>query len=168
MRTMRNNRQKPEYTLVKQADLVAPCGMNCGICSSYLAGTHDIRTFGLRMPYCSGCRPRNKSCAYLKKQCPLLAESRITFCYECPGFPCERLVALDRRYRERYHMSMLENLAVIKDQGTDAFFQKEAEKWQCPGCGGTLSCHNGICFDCGSDRLRAQARKKSGLYRWEE
>jgi hypothetical protein len=29
-------------------------------------------------------------------------------------------------------MSMLENLAFIKDQGTDAFLQKEEEKWQCP------------------------------------
>jgi hypothetical protein len=76
--------------------------------------------------------------------------------------------ALDKRYRERFHLSMLENLAFIKDQGTDAFLQKEEEKWQCPGCGGTISCHNGICFDCGIERLKAQAIKKTGLYRWEE
>jgi len=67
---------------------------------------------------------------------------------------------LDKRYRERYHMSMLENLAFIKDQGTDVFLQKEAETWQCPGCGGTISCHNGICFDCGIERFRARAFKK--------
>ncbi len=152
----------------RHADLVAPCGMNCGICSSYLAGTRDIKNLGVRMPYCPGCRPRNKSCAFLKKHCQLLAEGKVTFCYECPEFPCERLVALDKRYRERYHMSMLENLKFIKEQGMDAFLQKEAEKWHCPGCGGTISCHNGICFDCGIERLRKRAVKKSGLYRWEE
>jgi hypothetical protein len=65
-------------------------------------------------------------------------------------------------------MSMLENLVFIKDQGTDAFLQKEEEKWQCPGCGGTISCHNGICFDCSIERLKVQAMKKTGLYRWEE
>jgi len=152
----------------RHTDRIAPCGMNCGTCSSYLAGTRDIRIQGVRMPYCRGCRPRNKSCAFLKKQCRLLSEGTVTFCYECPGFPCERLVALDKRYRERYHMSMLENLALIKDQGMDAFLHKEAEKWRCSHCGGTISCHNGICFDCGIERLRARAGTKTGLYRWEE
>jgi hypothetical protein len=64
-------------------------------------------------------------------------------------------------------MSMLENLAFVTDQGLDAFLRKEAEKWQCPDCGGTISCHNGICFDCGIERLRARAGSKAGLYRWE-
>jgi hypothetical protein len=65
-------------------------------------------------------------------------------------------------------MSMQKNLAFIKEQGIDAFLQKEAEKWRCPGCGGTISCHNGICFDCGIGQLKERALKKSGLYRWEE
>jgi hypothetical protein len=65
-------------------------------------------------------------------------------------------------------MSMLENVSFIKDNGADAFLQKEEEKWRCAGCGGTISCHNGICFDCGSDRLKEHALKKSGLYRWDE
>jgi hypothetical protein len=99
----------------RHADLVAPCGMNCGTCSSYLAGIRDVKKLGVRMPYCRGCRPRSKSCTFLKKICRLLNEGTVTFCYECPEFPCERLVALDKRYRERYHMSMLENLACIKD-----------------------------------------------------
>jgi len=77
-------------------------------------------------------------------------------------------VALDKRYRERYHMSMPENLVFIKDQGKDAALQKEAEKWQYPGCTGTISCHNGICFDCGIERLKERAVKKTGLYRWKE
>ena len=152
----------------RHVDQVAPCGMNCGICGSYLAGTHDIKNHGVKMAYCRGCRPRNKSCALLKKTCQLLAEGKVTFCYECPKFPCKRLAALDKRYRERYHMSMLENLSFIKDNGAEAFLQKEEEKWRCASCGGTISCHNGICFDCGIDRLREQTLKKSGLYRWNE
>ena len=65
-------------------------------------------------------------------------------------------------------MSMLENLAFIQDHGIDAFLGKEERKWRCPDCGGTISCHNGICFDCGVERLRSRTTTKGGLYRWEE
>ena len=148
----------------KNENLVAPCGMNCGICSGYLAETHDIKKQGVRMTYCRGCRPRNKNCAFLKKRCRLLSEGTVNFCYECPQFPCDQLKAIDKRYRERYHMSMLENLSFIREHGIDGFLKKEEEKWQCPDCGGTICCHNGICFDCGVGRLRT----RTVLYRWEE
>jgi Protein of unknown function (DUF3795) len=148
----------------KKADLVAPCGMNCGICSGYLAATHDIKKQGIRMTYCRGCRPRNKNCAFLKKRCRLLSEGGVNFCSGCPDFPCDPLTSIDKRYRERYRMSMIENLAFIRDHGIDAFLKKEEEKWRCPGCGGTICCHNGICFDCGAGQLR----NKKALYRWEE
>ncbi len=146
------------------AALVAPCGMNCGICSAYLARSHEVKTKGIPMPYCTGCRPRNKQCAFLKKHCDPLREGRVRYCHECPGFPCDRLKTLDERYRERYRMSMLENLILIRDRGIDAFLESEDKKWRCPGCGGTICCHNGCCFDCGLDQLRA----KKHLYRWEE
>ncbi|MFC1995459.1 DUF3795 domain-containing protein [Chloroflexota bacterium] len=48
-------------------ELIAPCGMNCGICSGYLASKYDIKSKGIKMPYCIGCRPRDKKCAFLKK-----------------------------------------------------------------------------------------------------
>ena len=38
--------------------------------------------------------------------------------------------------------------------------------FECHGCGGTISCPNGICFDCALERLKAPAMKKSGLNRW--
>ncbi len=91
--------------------------MNCGICSNYLAASHDIEKSGVRMPYCQGCRPGNKSCALLKKRCRLLREGRVKFCYECPDFPCDQLETLDKRYRERYRMSMLDNLTFIREHG---------------------------------------------------
>ncbi len=148
----------------EKADLIAPCGMNCGICSAYLSATHDIKKQGIRMSYCKGCRPRNKNCAFLKKRCGVLSEGRGNFCFECPDFSCDRLKAIDKRYRERYRMSMLENLEFIRDHGIEAFLKKEEEKWRCPDCSGTICCHNGICFDCGVERLKT----KTVLYRWDE
>lgn len=147
-----------------KADLIAPCGMNCGICSGYLASTRYIKKKGIRMFYCLGCRLRNKQCAFLKKRCRLLTEGKVNFCYECPDFTCDRLTAIDKRYQERYHMSMIDNLVFIRDHGIEAFLKKEEEKWRCPDCSGTICCHNGICFDCGIDRLKA----KKEMYRWED
>jgi hypothetical protein len=144
--------------------LVAPCGMNCAVCSAHLALEHDVKNSGIRMPYCTGCRERGKECAFLKKKCNLLLNGTIQYCYECADFPCRQLRTLDKRYRTFFRMSMIENLEYIRDSGIDRFLQKEEEKWKCSGCGGVISCHNGLCFRCDIDRLRQKRMK----YRWED
>jgi len=145
-------------------ELIAPCGMNCEICSGYLAYRHDVKSKGVRIPYCIGCRPRDKKCAFLKKRCELLMSNKVRYCYECSNFPCEGLKRLDNRYRAYFKMSMIENLEYIRDNGINKFLKREQEKWRCPECGGVICCHNGICFNCGLDRLRQKKQK----YRWED
>jgi hypothetical protein len=145
-------------------ELVAPCGMNCNVCAAYLAVTHDVRSKGLRMAYCIGCRPRNKPCAFLKKSCSLLRKNEVSYCYECPTFPCSRLSALDKRYRTNFRMSEIENLQRIRDKGIGYFLKTEEKKWRCSRCGGVVSCHNGLCFDCDLDKLK----RKKKIYRWDK
>ncbi|PIU68223.1 hypothetical protein COS81_04750 [candidate division WWE3 bacterium CG06_land_8_20_14_3_00_42_16] len=52
----------------------------------------------------------------------------------------------------------------IKKHGILKFLNKEEEKWQCKKCGGTICCHNGLCFTCDLEKLKS----KKKLYRWEE
>ncbi|MDD5287716.1 MAG: DUF3795 domain-containing protein, partial [Dehalococcoidales bacterium] len=130
-------------------ELIAPCGMNCGVCSSYLAFFNDVKKQGIKMSYCAGCRPRDKKCAFLKKKCPQLLNREIQYCYECRDFPCDRLHQIDERYRIFYRMSMIENLEYIKKHSVGQLLDREKKKWRCPQCGGTVCCHNGICFKCG-------------------
>ena len=144
--------------------LIAPCGMNCGICSAYLAGKYDLKKQGVNKGYCAGCRPRGKNCAFMKKSCELLGEGKVQFCFECPDFPCHHLEHLDKRYRTNYHMSMIENLTFIKEKGMSKFLKKEEVKWKCPECGGVISCHGGLCFKCGVDKIKARGK---GRYKWE-
>ena len=138
----------------RDPDLIAPCGINCAVCSAYLARARDVRSRGVRMPYCTGWRARDKQCALLKKRCARIREGGIRFCYECPDFPCRQLEGLDRRYRDKYRTSPLANLAEIRDHGAASFIDHEDARWRCPSCGGTVSCHHGTCFDCGLDRIR--------------
>lgn len=116
------------------------------------------------MPYCTGCRLRDKQCAFLKKRCDLLLNKKVKYCYECKDFPCTKLQHIDERYRTLYRMSMIENLQYIKKKGIKEFLTSEEEKWKCPKCGGIICCHNGICFKCGLEKLK----KKKKLYRWKD
>jgi len=144
-------------------ELIAPCGMNCEVCSAYLALKSNVINKGIRMAYSTSCRPRDKRCAFLKKRCDLLLGTTVKYCYECKDFPCPNLEHLDRRYRTFHKMSMVENLEYIEEKGPRKFLAKEKEKWKRPKCDGIICCHNGICFNCGLEKLKM----KKKLHRWE-
>ena len=136
-----------------RAELVAPCGMNCAVCSAYLSYLLPERN---GKPRCAGCRPRGKMCAFIKRDCAHLRTGEYTFCFECAAFPCERLGKLDKRYRERYRTSFIENLREIKARGMAAFLKAERERHRCPGCGGVVCIHDDKCYKCnppGAERI---------------
>jgi len=126
--------------------IIAPCGMNCGICLAYLRDKN----------ICVGCwgekKPKTTSRSNcVIKNCELLQQTDSKFCYECPKFPCIRLKQLDKRYRTKYHMSMLENLESIKNVGLEHFMDAEHDRWLCNTCGGSICVHIGFCLKCMSE-----------------
>lgn len=145
-------------------ELIAPCGMNCNVCSGYLAMQYSVKKKGISIPYCTGCRPRDKKCAFLKKSCTRLLNHSVQFCYECPKYPCENLNHLDARYRTFFRMSFYDNLTFIKNSGMEEFLRVQEKKWCCPTCGGVICCHNGLCFHCDCEQLKNKKKR----YRWED
>jgi len=160
----RRGRKKDKNPEKTEEALIAPCGMNCGVCSRYLAMKYDIQSKGIKMGYCAGCRPRGKLCSFIVKRCRMLMSGDLENCYECSEFPCAAAEKLSEKYRERYRMSMVENGEYIRDHGMEKFLEREDKKWKCPECGGVISCHNGICYGCGLERLKA----KKNPNRWED
>jgi hypothetical protein len=153
------------YTVVVETteqDLIAPCGMNCGVCEQYLAKAHNLRDKGFHVQYCPGCLPSGECCPVMGKQCERLGKGLVRFCYECRDYPCRSLKALDKRCRSRFQISQIENLEFIKTYGIASFAEKEATRWRCPECGGVVSCHNGLCFVCDLDKLRRNRRCRRG------
>ena len=138
--------------MLTDAELIAPCGMNCVICRGYLRKDKPCPgrrgDDALKPTYCAGCIIWN---------CLTIRTNRSGFCYECDRYPCKRLKALDKRYRTKYGMSMLANLQSIKERGLKAFVADERERWRCPGCGGTLCVHVGRCLACGTLRPTTQS-----------
>jgi hypothetical protein len=130
-------------TTLSEENLIAACGMNCGICLAYLREKKP----------CKGCRASNenksKSCiTCIIKNCEIVNKLDSKFCYVCPKYPCTRLKQLDKRYRTKYNMSMLENLESIKTFGLEQFVKKEHDRWLCKSCGGSICVHRGICLKC--------------------
>ena len=130
--------------MTDESGLIARCGMNCGVCLAYL---RDRRT-------CPGCHgdDTNKSPSCVRciiRNCETIKASQSGFCYECPKYPCRRLKQLDKRYRTKYSMSMIENLQFIREHGLRAFVEKENERWRCRKCGGVICVHRHFCFTCG-------------------
>ncbi|MGV8084521.1 MAG: DUF3795 domain-containing protein [Coriobacteriia bacterium] len=124
--------------------LIAPCGMNCGLCMCHLREKNT----------CEGCRAGDEGKAKSVLACTIRGcEKRhreaSDFCAECEKLPCPRLRRLDARYRAKYRMSMLENLGKIGDVGVEAFVESERERWTCPECGGIQCVHTDGCIYCG-------------------
>jgi hypothetical protein len=122
-----------------EEQLIAPCGMNCCLCINYQSMKNDLKSRGVRKKYCPGCNPRGENCVYMGDQCELLAKGKIRFCYEYEVFPCKRLKTMNKRYRTKYHMSMIENLEFIRDNSIELFLKGEEIKWLCHECGGVIS-----------------------------
>lgn len=125
--------------------LIAPCGMNCSLCLGYQREKN----------HCSGCRNEinikyktKGSLHCVIKNCSILKNNKSGFCYECHKFPCARLRQLDKRYRTKYSMSMLQNLEDIREKGLKEFVKKENIKWQCAKCRGLICVHRGYCLKC--------------------
>ena len=66
--------------------------------------------------------------------------------------PCANIEHLDKRYRERYGMSMVENLKMLRSKGMEEFLASQEEKHRCPSCGDFICVHDGKCYTCNSKR----------------
>ncbi|MDF1497103.1 MAG: DUF3795 domain-containing protein [Patescibacteria group bacterium] len=130
------------------AKLIAPCGMNCAICIAHLRDKNK----------CLGCRDESAdkptSCRKCTiSTCEFLKKNKMIFCSnKCEKFPCARLKNLDKRYKTKYGMSMLENLNNIKKQGIRKFVKNEQDRWKCQKCKKLLCVHRNFCLECGEAR----------------
>lgn len=130
-------------SLLQNPGIIAPCGMNCALCLAFQRKNRK----------CPGCleespekTPSRQAC--IIRNCPTIRENLSHLCYECEKMPCKRLKQLDTRYRQKYGMSMIDNLIEIRDQGMDAFLAHQSEKYTCTNCQGLMCVHRSCCLTC--------------------
>jgi len=125
-----------------KASEIAPCGMNCRLCIGYVRDKNK----------CDGCLTPGTKCS---KACTLrfCTQRNGKYCdNSCPSFPCKRLKGLDKRYRTKYGMSMIENLLHIEEAGIRQFVRNENIRWVCTVCGSLICVHRPECVNCGTIR----------------
>ena len=104
---------------------ISPCGMNCVVCIGFLRDKNK----------CPGCRSDWEiNSKYIRKciirNCDQLKNNNWKFCSrKCENYPCKRLKSLDKRYKTKYGMSMLENLENIDKYGIRKFIDMEKKRW---------------------------------------
>ena len=126
--------------------LIAPCGVNCGVCIGYLREKNK----------CCGCLDSgsNKPAHCLKcgkKFCDEHNKVEFTYCYECHKFPCVKIKNLSKRYVEKYQCNLIENGKFIQQYCIEEFLNQEKVKWKCKNCGEILSVHRSTCLNCGKE-----------------
>jgi hypothetical protein len=114
--------------------LVAPCGIDCGICELYTC-RDDARLFSAltargipadTLP-CDGCRAIGGNCPVISEQCEThgcVAEKKVEFCFECSEFPCTKLHPSSKRAAVLPHNMKVFNLCTIKRDGVEIFVEK--------------------------------------------
>jgi len=118
-------------------NLIAPCGMDCGLCEAYLREKN-------KCPGCyTGRKVNNRPIKCARRLCK---KRHGDFCYDCDIFPCTSIKKLDERYRKRYGMSEIENLNFIQKNGIGKFIKDQEQKYSCNNGGGVICVHDKKCY----------------------
>lgn len=123
--------------------MFAPCGMNCMLCYKHC--------YTVKKP-CPGCLTSDQAgkpehCRKCKiKDC--VNSKGLSYCYECPEYPCRQIKYLEKSYNTRYNTSLVENCKFVKSKGLVKFMEHQKQKYTCPTCGGVISIHDGECSEC--------------------
>ncbi len=128
----------------KQHIMVAPCGINCAVCYRHLK----------KKKPCPGCRGQDDSKPEHCRKCAIkdcAVKQDHDFCFQCPSFPCPRIKRLDKRYRERYHVSLIDNAIALNQIGMAQYIREERARWTCAACGGVICMHDRVCSECGKE-----------------
>lgn len=81
------------------------------ICSHYAKKCHGCHFDDETLPnHCRNCKI--KGCARNRGLC---------YCFQCEKYPCILIKNMDRSYRKRYHVSLIEQGEFLKQHGIAAF-----------------------------------------------
>lgn len=121
----------------ERINMVAPCGMDCGICEMHTCEENSPlynRLIERGIPKesipCKGCRSILGMCPVIREKCQTfqcISGRKIEFCYECDEFPCRKLHPAADRAEMLPHNLKVFNLCTIKNSGLEEFIDRSTE-----------------------------------------
>ena len=142
-------------------ELLAPCGLYCGVCSIYIAHRdNNVKFKQVLLPIykafakniedisCTGCLsndivfPVCRHCAI--KKCT--KNKGIEGCHQCDEFPCKLLIEFNNDGMP-HHSDAINNLRKLRKVGEESWLADQAKRWECE-CGAKLSWYLKKCTKC--------------------
>ena len=127
-------------------ELLAPCGLYCGVCALYLASRDNNQKLKdkLAVAYgvtpeqidCNGCLSDNKF-VYCQT-CDIRAcvmEKNYAGCHQCKAFPCEFIDDFPVPVGKKV---ILRSVPERRKLGTDKWVTQEELRYRCPHCNNRL------------------------------
>ncbi|HVO39350.1 MAG TPA: DUF3795 domain-containing protein [Spirochaetia bacterium] len=123
-------------TQKERLGMVAPCGIDCGICELVKCADNPQMMEALvahRIPReklpCAGCRGMKGKCPVIPGTCETwrcVTEKKVEFCHQCADFPCSRLSPASDRANVLPHNMKVFNLCAIRRLGVEGFVGQSA------------------------------------------
>ena len=121
----------------ERLSLVAPCGIDCGICELYVCKDNSQLQNTLvekgipkeKLP-CPGCIAIKGTCPVINNTCETYqcaSARKVEYCFACKDFPCTKLHPAAHRAEILPHNLKVFNLCTIKQIGLTAFIENSTE-----------------------------------------
>lgn len=143
-------------------ELLAPCGLYCGVCAIYIAHKNNNDKFkkALLPVYngfvkniddlaCTGCLSDGVVFPFCQK-CPIkdcTREKEIDGCHQCDEWPCKFIenfpIEVGKKVIHR-------TIPAWRKLGDEEFAKQEEERYKCPECGNSLFRGVKRCNNCKS------------------
>jgi hypothetical protein len=143
---------------IRNKELMAPCGLYCGVCGVYIANRDSNEKFRTAMGNLYGTKPEDTRCKgcmqddpaqelYLYcKMCKIrdcVKSKGFYSCHQCDGWPCDMIstfsLATGRRVMARTIPVWREKVARYGDeQGSVEWARHECGRYHCSFCGKPL------------------------------
>lgn len=127
-------------------NLLAPCGLYCGVCAVLTAHREDNRKFKERLSTVYGCTAEEIACDgclsdrrfKFCEQCRVRScaqERGYEGCHQCEGFPCNLIENFPVEVGKKV---ILRATPARTELGTEKWVASEEQRYLCPHCGNKL------------------------------
>ena len=141
-------------------DLLAPCGLYCGVCAVRIAYRDDnqkfkeklVSVYGVSSPEdirCGGCLSDDRF--FYCQVCPIRdcnEKKGYEGCHQCDEWPCEMIENFPLPVGKKVIMRAI---PAWRELGTEAWVEQEEKRYSCSSCGAPLFRGAKRCRSCSAE-----------------